>query len=117
MPRKQLNIGLTAEQRAQVDAIAAALDTTPTEFGRSAILEAVQLQHALTDDERAQVVAAAESEGLSVTAFCRAAILDAAQSPVLGSEIDTGGAGFLAWLLAMLATARRNASTRAQRTY
>ena len=25
---------LTAEQRAQVDAIAAALDTTPTEFGR-----------------------------------------------------------------------------------
>ena len=36
MPRKQLNIGLTAEQRAQVDAIAAALDTTPTEFGRSA---------------------------------------------------------------------------------
>lgn len=79
----------------------------------SAILEAVQLQHALTDDERAQVVAAAESEGLSVTAFCRAAILDAAQSPVLGSEIDTGGAGFLAWLLAMLATARRNASTRA----
>ena len=29
MPRKQLNIGLTPEQRAQVDEIATALDTTP----------------------------------------------------------------------------------------
>ena len=48
MPRKQLNIGLTPEQRAQVDEIATALDTTPTEFARSAILEAVQLQRALT---------------------------------------------------------------------
>ena len=38
MPRKQLNIGLTPEQRAQVDEIATALDTTPTEFARSAIL-------------------------------------------------------------------------------
>ena len=48
MPRKQLNIGLTPEQRAQVDEIATALDTTPTEFARSVILEAVQLQRALT---------------------------------------------------------------------
>ena len=48
MPRKQLNIGLTPEQRAEVDEIATALDTTPTEFARSTILEAVQLQRALT---------------------------------------------------------------------
>ena len=29
MPRKQLNIGLTVEQRTQVDAVAAAEGTTP----------------------------------------------------------------------------------------
>ena len=60
MPRKQLNIGLTPEQRAQVDEIATALDTTPTEFARSAILEAVQLQLALTAEDRADVLAAAD---------------------------------------------------------
>ena len=59
MPRKQLNIGLTPEQRAQVDEIATALDTTPTEFARSAILETVQLQRALTAEDRADVLAAA----------------------------------------------------------
>ena len=32
MPRKQLNIGLTVEQRTQVDAVAAAEGTTPTGF-------------------------------------------------------------------------------------
>ena len=107
MPRKQLNIGLTPEQRAQVDEIATALDTTPTEFARSVILEAVQLQRALTDEDRADVLAAAESEGLSLTAFCRAAILDAAQQPEPGPQIETGGVGFLAWLLAMLSAGRR----------
>ena len=60
MPRKQLNIGLTPEQRAQVDEIATALDTTPTEFARSAILETVQLQRALTAEDRADVLAAAD---------------------------------------------------------
>ncbi len=107
MPRKQLNIGLTPEQRAQVDEIATALDTTPTEFARSAILEAVQLQRALTAEDRADVLAAAEAEGLSLTAFCRAAILDAAQQPESGPQIETGGVGFLAWLLAMLSAGRR----------
>ena len=108
MPRKQLNIGLTIEQRGQVDDAAAALDTTPTEFARSAVLEAVQLQRALTAEDRAQVLAAAEAEGLSLTAFCRAAILEAAQSPEPGAQIDTGGVGFLAWLLAVLSTGRRS---------
>ena len=109
MPRKQLNIGLTPEQRAQVDEIATALDTTPTDFARSAILEAVQLQRALTAEDRADVLAAAEAEGLSLTAFCRAAILDAAQQlePEPGPQIETGGVGFLAWLLAMLSAGRR----------
>ena len=71
MPRKQLNIGLTVEQRTQVDAVAAAEGTTPTGFSRAAILEAVQLHHALTAEEREQVSHAAEAEGLSLTAFCR----------------------------------------------
>ena len=113
MPRKQLNIGLTLEQRAQVDAIAVEVSTTPTEFARSAILEAVQLHHALTAEERTLVQAAAEAEGLSVTAFCRAAILEAAEAPVPGPEIDTNGVGFLAWLLAILSAGRRSAHTRA----
>ena len=106
------NIGLTPEQRAQVDEIATALDTTPTEFARSAILETVQLQRALTAEDRADVLAAAEAEGLSLTAFCRAAILDAARQPEPGPQIETGGVGFLAWLLAML-SARRRAGTNA----
>ena len=55
MPRKQMNIGLTLEQRNRVDAVSAAEGTTPTEFARAAILEAVQLQHALTAEEREQV--------------------------------------------------------------
>ena len=105
MPRKQLNIGLTPEQRAQVDEIATALDTTPTEFARSAILEAVQLQRALTAEDRSDVLAAAEAEGLSLTAFCRAAILDVARQPE--PQIETGSVGFLAWLLAMLSAGRR----------
>ena len=80
---------------------------TPTEFARSAILETVQLQRALTAEDRADVLAAAEAEGLSLTAFCRAAILDAAQQPEPGPQIETGGVGFLAWLLAMLSAGRR----------
>ena len=49
-----------------MDAVSAAEGTTPTEFARAAILEAVQLHHALTAEEREQVALAAEVEGLSV---------------------------------------------------
>ena len=113
MPRNQLNIGLTVEQRDQVDAIAAAEGTTPTEFARAAILEAVQLHHALTAEEREQVAHAAEAEGLSLTAFCRAAILEASVPPEHGADIDTNGVGFLAWLMAVLSAARRGTPNRA----
>ena len=113
MPRKQMNIGLTVEQRTQVDAAAAGVGTTPTEFARSAIMEAVQLHHALTAEEREQVARAAEVEGLSVTAFCRAAILEAAAPAEPGTGVDADGLGFLAWLMAVLSTARRGHATRA----
>ena len=113
MPRKQLNIGLTVEQYTQVDAAAAVGGTTPTSFCRSAILEAVQLQHALTAEEREQVARSAEVEGLSVTAFCRAAILEAAAPAGHGAGIDTDGVGFLAWLMAVLSATRRGHATRA----
>ena len=63
MPRKQMNIGLTLEQRNRVDAVSAAEGTTPTEFARAAILEAVQLQHALTAEEREQVSLRRRSRG------------------------------------------------------
>ena len=97
MPRKQMNIGLTLEQRNRVDAVSAAEGTTPTEFARAAILEAVQLHHALTAEEREQVALAAEVDGLSVTAFCRAAILEAAAPAEHGAGVDADGVGFLAW--------------------
>ena len=113
MPRKQLNIGLTVEQRTQVDAAAAVGGTTPTEFARSAIMEAVQLHHALTAEEREQVWHAAEAEGLSLTAFCRSAILEAAAPAEHGSGIDADGVGFLAWLMAVLSATRRGNATRA----
>ena len=113
MPRKQMNIGFTVEQRTQVDAAAAVGGTTPTEFARAAIMEAVQLNHALSAEERAQVALAAEAEGLSLTAFCRSAILEAAAPAGLGVGIDANGIGFLAWLMAVLSTARRGSSTRA----
>ena len=113
MPRKQLNIGLTVEQRTQVEAMAAVGGTTPTAFARSAILEAVQLHHALTAVEREQVARAAEAEGLSVTAFCRAAILEAAAPAEHGAGVDADGVGFLAWLMAVLSATRRGNTTRA----
>ena len=113
MPRKQMNIGFTVEQRTQVEAAAAVEGTTPTEFARSAIMEAVQLNHALTAEERAQVALAAEVEGLSLTAFCRAAILEAAAPAEHGAGVDAGGVGFLAWLMAVLSTTRRGNATRA----
>ena len=113
MPRKQMNIGLTLEQRNRVDAVSAAEGTTPTEFARAAILEAVQLHHALTAEERAQVALAAEVEGLSVTAFCRAAILEAAAPAEHGAGVDADGVGFLAWLMAVLSATRRGHATRA----
>ena len=108
MPRKQMNIGLTVEQRNRVDAVSAAEGTTPTAFCRAAILEAVQMHHALTAEEREQVVLAAEVEGLSVTAFCRAAILEAAAPAEHGV-----GVGFLAWLMTVLSATRRGYATRA----
>ena len=113
MPRKQMNIGFTLEQRTQVDAAAAVGGTTPTEFARSAIMEAVQMNHALTAEERDQVSHAAEAEGLSLTAFCRSAILEAAAPAGRGVGIDADGVGFLAWLMAMLSVARRGNATRA----
>ena len=113
MPRKQLNIGLTVEQRTQVDAVAAAVGTTPTGFSRAAILEAVQLHHVLTAEEREQVALAAEVEGLSLTAFCRAAILEAAAPAEHGAVVDTDGVGFLAWLMAVLSATRRGHANRA----
>ena len=113
MPRKQLNIGLTVEQRTQVDAVAAADGTTPTGFSRAAILECVQMHHALTAAEREQVARAAEAEGLSVTAFCRAAILEAAAPAEHGAGVDADGVGFLAWLMAVLSATRRGNATRA----
>ena len=113
MPRKQMNIGLTVEQRTQVDAAAAVGGTTPTAFARAAILEAVQLHHALTAEEREQVSHAAEAEGLSLTAFCRSAILEAAAPAEHGAGIDADGIGFLAWLMAVLSAARRGSPTRA----
>ena len=113
MPRKQMNIGLTLEQRTRVDTVAAAEGTTPTEFARAAILEAVQLHHALTAEEREQVSLAAEAEGLSVTAFCRAAILEAAAPAEHGAGVDADGVGFLAWLMAVLSATRRGHATRA----
>ena len=113
MPRQQMNIGLTVDQRTQVDAAAAVNRTTPTEFARSAIMEAVQLQRVLTAEERAQVALSAEGEGLSVTAFCRAAILEAAAPAEHGSGVDADGLGFLAWLMAVLSVARRGNATRA----
>ena len=113
MPRKQLNIGLTVEQRTQVDAVAAAEGTTPTGFSRAAILEAVQLHHALTAAEREQVSHAAEAEGLSLTAFCRAAILEAAAPAEHGAGVAADGVGFLAWLMAVLSATRRGNATRA----
>ena len=113
MPRKQLNIGLTVEQYTQVDAAAAVGGTTPTSFCRSAILEAVQLQHALTAEEREQVSHAAEAEGLSLTAFCRSAILEAAAPAEHGVGVDADGIGFLTWLMAVLSVARRGHATRA----
>ena len=112
MPRKQMNIGFTFEQRTQVDAAAAVESTTPTEFARSAIMEAVQLNHALSVEERVQVALAAEAEGLSLTAFCRSAILEAAAPAGRGVGIDADGVGFLAWLMAMLSAARRGNATR-----
>ena len=112
MPRKQMNIGLTVERRTQVAAAAAGVGTTPTEFARSAIMEAVQLHHALTAEEREQVARAAEVEGLSVTAFCRAAILEAAAPAEPGTGVDADGLGFLAWLMAVLSAARRGNATR-----
>ena len=113
MPRKQMNIGLTLEQRNRVDAVSAAEGTTPTAFARAAILEAVQLHHALTAEEREQVALAAEVEGLSVTAFCRAAILEAATPAEHGAGVDADGVGFLAWLMAVLSATRRGHATRA----
>ena len=113
MPRKQMNIGLTLEQRNRVDAVSAAEGTTPTEFARAAILEAVQLHHALTAEEREQVALAAEAEGLSLTAFCRAAILEAAAPAEHGAGVDADGVGFLAWLMAVLSATRRGHATRA----
>ena len=56
---------------------------------------------------------AAEAEGLSLTAFCRAAILEAAAPVAHGVGIDADGLGFLAWLMAVLSTARRGSATRA----
>ena len=95
MPRKQMNIGFTVEQRTQVDAVAAAVEgTTPTEFARSAIMEAVQLHHALArlrNVHRWRL--AAEVEGLSLTAFCRAAILEAAAPAEHGAGVDADGVG------------------------
>ena len=113
MPRKQMNIGLTLEQRNRVDAVSAAAGTTPTAFARAAILEAVQLHHALTAEERELVTLAAEVEGLSLTAFCRAAILEAAAPAEHGTGVDADGVGFLAWLMAVLSAARRGSPTRA----
>ena len=113
MPRKQMNIGFTVEQRTQVEAAAAVGGTTPTEFARAAIMEAVQLNHALSAEERAQVALAAEVEGLSVTAFCRAAILEAAAPAEHGAGVDADGVGFLAWLMAVLSATRRGHATRA----
>ena len=113
MPRKQMNIGLTLEQRNRVDSVSAAEGTTPTEFARAAILEAVQLHHALTAEERELVALAAVVEGLSLTAFCRAAILEAAAPAEHGAGIDADGIGFLAWLMAVLSAARRGSPTRA----
>ena len=113
MPRKQMNIGLTVEQRTQLDGAAAGVGTTPTAFARSAIMEAVQLQRVLTAEERAQVSLSAEGEGLSVTAFCRAAILEAAAPAEPGAGVDANGLGFLAWLMAVLSVARRGNATRA----
>ena len=111
MPRKQLNIGLTLEQREQVHATAVALGTTPTAFARSAILEAVLLHHVLTDEERARVAAAAEARGLSLTAFCRAAILDAAAPSEPGPQTPADGVGFLVRVLARLSVGRRHRTT------
>ena len=108
-----LNIGLTLEQRNRVDAVSAAEGTTPTEFARAAILEAVQLHHALTAEEREQVSHAAEAEGLSLAAFCRSAILEAAAPAEHGAGIDADGVGFLAWLMAVLSATRRGHATRA----
>ena len=113
MPRKQMNIGLTVEQRTQVDAAAVVGGTTPTEFARAAIMEAVQLHHALTAEEREQVARSAEVEGLSLTAFCRAAILEAAAPAKHGAGVDADGVGFLAWLMAVLSATRRGNATRA----
>ena len=113
MPRKQMNIGFTVEQRAQVESAAAVEGTTPTEFARSAIMESVQLHHALSAEECEKVAQAAEAEGLSLTAFCRSAILEAAAPAEHGPGVDAGGVGFLAWLVAVLSTARRGNATRA----
>ncbi len=113
MPRKQMNIGFTVEQRTQVEAAAAVEGTTPTEFARSAIMEAVQLHHALSAEEREKVAQAAEAEGLSLTAFCRAAILEAAVPAEHGAGADADGVGFLAWLMAVLSATRRGNVTRA----
>ena len=115
MPRKQMNIGLTVEQRTQVDAAAAVGGDDANCVCPCCYLGSRPA--APRADGRgtwSKCRYAAEAEGLSLTAFCRYG------HPRSGCAGGTWSryrcrwhVGFLAWLMAVLSAARRGSPTRA----
>ena len=99
MPRKQVNIGFQPDDHERLQTVAAGDDTAATELVRDLTLVGIDAK-----------VTAAAAHGVTVVAFCRAAILDAVDPPEPDPELDTAGVGFLAWVMTLLAMARRPAS-------
>ena len=95
MPRKQVNIGFQPDDYERLHTVAAADDTTVTELVRGLALAAID----------PKVTAAAAAEHVTVIEFCRAAILDAADPPETGARHQRRE--FLAWVMTLLAMARR----------